>query len=120
MSPVEKAVYITLINWLDYQKIPGKSIKLPNAILNLAGPNHYIDNYPPDNLDKGSDFTELSAIGVSLEDTYGPRGGRGWLCAPVALPSPDALKILELLAGVADLAFVVLPLQSAAHRLSHL
>ena len=29
-----------------------------NAILNLAGLNHYIDNYPPDNLDKGFDFAE--------------------------------------------------------------
>ena len=48
-----------------------------NAILNLAGLNHYIENYPPDNLDKGFDFAELSAIGSSLEEMYGPRGGRG-------------------------------------------
>ena len=38
-----------------------------NAILNLAGMNNYIENYPPDNLDKGFDFAELSAIGSALE-----------------------------------------------------
>ncbi len=48
-----------------------------NAILNLANMSHYIDNYPPDNLEKGFDFAELSAIGVALEEMYGPRGGRG-------------------------------------------
>ena len=48
-----------------------------NAILNLAGMNNYIENYPPDNLDKGFDFAELSAIGSALEEMYGPRGGRG-------------------------------------------
>ena len=36
-----------------------------NAILNLGGLNNYIENYPPDNLDKGFDFAELSAIGIA-------------------------------------------------------
>jgi len=64
--------------------------------LNLGGLNNYIENYPPDNLDKGFDFTELSAIGVALEDMYGPRGGRGRLARLDALraaaplgPQPD-------------------------------
>jgi predicted hydrocarbon binding protein len=83
-----------------------------NAILNLAGLNHYIDNYPPDNLDKGFDFTELSAIGVALEDMYGPRGGRGLALRAGRATFSDALKNFGALAGVADLAFVVLPLQS--------
>jgi len=46
-----------------------------NAILNLAGVSHYVDSYPPDNLEKGFDFSELSAIGTALEEMYGPRGG---------------------------------------------
>ena len=48
-----------------------------NAILNLAGLTKYTDSYPADNLEKGFDFSELSSLGVALEEMYGPRGGRG-------------------------------------------
>ena len=83
-----------------------------NAILNLAGLNHYIENYPPDTLDKGFDFAELSAIGSSLEEMYGPRGGRGLALRAGRATFSDALRNFGALAGAADLAFVVLPLQS--------
>ena len=60
-----------------------------NAILNLAGLSHFIDNYPPDNLDKGEgiDFAEFTALQIALEEMYGPRGGAGWRSAPVGLLS---------------------------------
>jgi len=83
-----------------------------NAILNLAGLNEYIENSPPDNLDKGFDFSELSAIGTALEEMYGPRGGRGLALRAGRATFSDALRNFGALAGVADLAFVVLPLQS--------
>lgn len=74
--------------------------------------NYYIENYPPDNLDKGFDFAELSAIGSSLEEMYGPRGGRGLALRAGRATFSDALRNFGALAGAADLAFVVLPLQS--------
>ena len=39
-----------------------------NAILNLAGLSHYINNYPPDNLDKGTgiDFAEFGRFDRSI------------------------------------------------------
>ena len=74
-----------------------------NAILNLAGLNHYIENYPPDNLDKGFDFAELSAIGSSLEEMYGPRGGRGLALRAGRATFSDALRNFGALAGAADL-----------------
>jgi predicted hydrocarbon binding protein len=83
-----------------------------NAILNLAGTGHFVDNYPPDDLDKNFDFAELSAIGVALEEMYGPRGGRGLALRAGRATFSDALKNFGALAGVADLAFVVLPLHS--------
>ena len=83
-----------------------------NAILNLAGLNHYIENYPSDNLDKGFDFGELSAMGSALEEMYGPRGGRGLALRAGRATFSDALKNFGALAGAADLAFVVLPLQA--------
>ncbi|RME90222.1 MAG: 4-vinyl reductase [Anaerolineae bacterium] len=83
-----------------------------NAILNLAGLTQYIDNYPPDNLEKGFDFAELSAIGIALEEMYGPRGGRGLALRAGRATFADALKNFGALAGVGDLAFKVLPLQA--------
>ncbi len=53
-----------------------------NAILNLAGLSHLIDNYPPDNFDKEFDFADFSALNMALEEMYGPRGSRGWNCGP--------------------------------------
>ncbi len=78
MSPVQKTgLYYPnkfgLIIIKSLEEVMGRNGL--NAILNLAGLNNYIENYPPDNLDKGFDFAELSAVGVALEEMYGPRWG---------------------------------------------
>jgi predicted hydrocarbon binding protein len=115
MSPVAKAgLYYAnkfgLITIKSLEEVMGKNGL--NAILNLGGLTHYIESYPPDNLEKGFDFSELSAIGTALEVMYGPRGGRGLALRAGRATFSDALKNFGALAGVADLAFVVLPLQS--------
>ncbi len=83
-----------------------------NAILNLAGLNAYIDNYPQDNLEKQFDFADVSAINIALEEMYGPRGGRGLALRAGRATFADALRNFGALAGVGDLAFKVLPLQA--------
>ncbi|MCS6992881.1 MAG: 4-vinyl reductase [Anaerolineales bacterium] len=83
-----------------------------NAILNLAGLNNYIDNYPADNLEKTFDFADLSSINVALEEMYGPRGGRGLALRAGRATFADALRNFGALAGAGDLAFKVLPLQA--------
>ena len=115
MSPVQKSgLYYPnkfgLITIKSLEEVMGKNGL--NAILNLAGLNNYIDSYPPDNLDKGFDFAELSAICTALEEMYGPRGGRGLALRAGRATFSDALKNFGALAGVADLAFVVLPLHA--------
>ncbi len=115
MSPVQKSgLYYPnkfgLIILKSLEEVMGKNGL--NAILNLAGLNNYIENYPADNLDKGFDFAELSAIGTGLEEMYGPRGGRGLALRAGRATFSDALKNFGALAGVADLAFVVLPLHA--------
>jgi predicted hydrocarbon binding protein len=67
-----------------------------NAILNLAHLTNLIDNYPPDN----------------LEEMYGPRGGRGLALRAGRATFSDVLRNFGALAGVGDLAFRVLPLQT--------
>lgn len=83
-----------------------------NAILNLAGLSHYIDNPLPDNLEKGFDFAEIAAVNKALEEMYGPRGGRGLSLRLGRAMFSDGLKNFGALAGVGDLAFKVLPLQA--------
>ena len=83
-----------------------------NAILNLGGLSHYIENPLPDNLEKGFDFAEVAAVNMALEDMYGPRGGRGLSLRVGRAIFADGLRNFGALAGVGDLAFKVLPLQA--------
>lgn len=80
------------------------------AILNLANLPHLIDNLPPDNLERGFDFADFSAINGALEEMYGPRGGRGLALRAGRATFDDALRNFGALAGVGDIAFKVLPL----------
>lgn len=83
-----------------------------NAILNLAHLPHLIDNPPPDNLAKEFDFADFTAINMALEEMYGPRGGRGLALRAGRAAFDDALRNFGALAGVGDLAFKVLPMQT--------
>jgi predicted hydrocarbon binding protein len=93
-----------------YEEVMGKNGL--NAILNLAGLGNLIDNYPPDNLERQFDFADYTAIHIGLEDLYGPRGGRGLALRAGKSTFSDVLKDYGALAGVSDLAFKVLPLQT--------
>ena len=48
-----------------------------NALLNLVELREYIQNAPPDNLEREFNFSNISNINRGLEEIYGPRGGRG-------------------------------------------
>ncbi len=82
------------------------------AILNLAHLNELIDNPPPDNLEKAFDFADISALNMALEEMYGPRGGRALALRAGRAAFAEGLRNFGALAGVGDLAFKVLPLQS--------
>jgi hypothetical protein len=81
-----------------------------NAILNLAGLSHLIDNYPPANLKKEFDFADFSALMGALEEMYGPRGGRGLQLRAGRVGFIRGGTKMGALVGVGDLAFKVLPL----------
>ena len=109
MSPIQKAgLYYPnkfgLIIIKSLEEVMGKNGL--NAILNLAGLNNLVENYPADSLDKGFDFADLSSLGVALEEMYGPRGGRGLMLRAGRATFAEGLKNFGALAGVADLAFV--------------
>jgi hypothetical protein len=81
-----------------------------NAVLNMAKLSRLIDNYPPDSLEKGFDFAEMTALNQALEEMYGPRGGRGLALRGGRASFARGLQGFGALAGVGDLAFKVLPL----------
>lgn len=83
-----------------------------NAILNMAGLSHFIDNPPPDNMEKGFDFAHISALNQALEEMYGPRGGRGLQLRLGRVLFAQGLANFGALVGASDLAFRVLPLQA--------
>ena len=83
-----------------------------NAILNLAHLGELIEHSPPDNLGREFDFADVSAINQSLEEMYGPRGGRGLALRAGRATFADVLRNFGALAGAGDLAFRVLPLQT--------
>ncbi|MBC7249889.1 MAG: hypothetical protein H5T62_06340 [Anaerolineae bacterium] len=81
-----------------------------SAVLNLANLRHLVNRYPPNNLDLGFSFEEMSRINQALEDMYGPRGGRGLAIRAGRAGFKYALKDFGSLLGMADLAFRLLPL----------
>lgn len=81
-----------------------------NAILNLAGLSHLIDNYPPDDLKKEFEFADYSSLMGALEEMYGPRGGRGLQLRAGRVGFIRGVQKMAGMVGVSDLAFRVLPL----------
>ena len=83
-----------------------------NAILNLAGLSHLIDNYPPDDMKKEFEFADFSALMGALEEMYGPRGGRGLQLRAGRVGFTRGVQKMAGMVGVSDLAFRVLPLSA--------
>jgi len=83
-----------------------------HAVLRLANLEHYLDNLPPDNLEKQFDFGDIAALLNALEQMYGPRGGRGLAQRAGRALFANGLRQFGALAGAGDLAFKVLPLDT--------
>jgi predicted hydrocarbon binding protein len=101
---------IARISLLAFEEVMGKNGL--NAILNLANLPHLIDNYPPDNLEREFDFNDFSAINQALEQMYGSRGGRNLALRSGRAAFAGALRNFGALAGINDLAYKVLHLQT--------
>ncbi len=83
-----------------------------NAILNYAHLREYINQYPPDNLEKGFDFIDFSAMQHALTDMYGEKGGQTFLRRAGRSTFRACLCNQGALAGVGSDAFHNLPLQT--------
>ena len=83
-----------------------------NVILNLAGLSEFIDHYPPNNQDQDFPFQYVSRMLSAIEDYYGPHGGRGVALRIGRACFQYGLREYGPLAGLTDLAFRLLPLQT--------
>jgi predicted hydrocarbon binding protein len=81
------------------------------ALLNMAGMQHLIDNFPPANLVKEFDFADFAHLNEAMEMMYGPRGGRALALRAGRKAFDQGLKNLGAMVGVADRAFRLLPLR---------
>jgi bacteriochlorophyll 4-vinyl reductase len=80
-----------------------------NAVLNLAGLGRFINNYPPNNMEKKFSFANYAAVNQAIEDFYGVRGSKGLLlrCGKVTLS--HALAMYTAFAGIGNLGMRLMP-----------
>lgn len=83
-----------------------------NALLNLTDMRPFIQEPPPDDLERKFDFSYIANLNKGLDEIYGPRGGRGLALRGGRAILSRGLKQFGALAGVGDLAFKVLPLKT--------
>jgi predicted hydrocarbon binding protein len=81
-----------------------------NAVLNISRLGHYINNYPPNNLDLGFSFNDLSRILQALEQVYGVRGGQGLALRSGRACLKYGLREFGSMLGINELSFRLLPL----------
>ena len=81
-----------------------------NSVLNKAGLEKLIDNYPPDNLGREFDFVDFAQLNQALDETYGPRGGRVFALRGGKASVKAGLEAFGAAVGIGGLAMKVLPL----------
>lgn len=81
-----------------------------NAALNLASLNSLADHYPPARPEKTIPFETISALMESLEQSYGPRGGRGFALRVGRSCFKYGLREYSSLMGITEIGFRLLPL----------
>lgn len=79
------------------------------AVLNQAGLAAYIDSLPVNDLELKVPFSHLGQMQTSLEQLYGPRGGRGVALRVGRATFRHGLREFGPLVGVTDLTFRLKP-----------
>lgn len=83
-----------------------------DAILHLAELDDLIQNYPPSKAEKSFSFEKVSLLLGTLEQAYGPRGGRGLALRTGRASFKYGLKEYGTMLGLTEVAFRLLPLST--------
>lgn len=81
-----------------------------DAVLRLASLEQYIQNYPPARAEREFPFETVSLLQSTLEQTYGPRGGRGLALRVGRACFKYGLKEYGSMLGLTEMAFRLLSL----------
>ena len=81
-----------------------------NAVLRNASLEQYIQNYPPSRAEREFPFETISQLQIALEQTYGPRGGRGLALRVGRACFKYGLKEYGSMLGLTEMAFRLLSL----------
>lgn len=81
-----------------------------STLLGLADLKEFLDNPPPDTLDRQFDFAYISALNEALEQMYGARGGRGMALRIGRAAFAQGIKGFGVMKGLGAPAFRALPL----------
>lgn len=79
------------------------------AVLNLAHLQKYINNYPPNNVERGVTYRDYGQAQQAVEDFYGGRGARAMLTQIGRATFRYALEEQPAILGLAGLAMRMLP-----------
>lgn len=86
-----------------------------DALLHLASLESFIHNYPPARSERTFPFETVSQIQSTLEQAYGPRGGRGLALQIGRACFKYGLKEYGSMLGLTQMAFRMLPLSTKLH-----
>jgi len=81
-----------------------------DAVLHLAALEKYVQNYPPDDKERDFPFETVSLLQSTLEQAYGPRGGRGLALRVGRACFKYGLKEYGSMLGLTEMAFRLLSL----------
>lgn len=81
-----------------------------NAVLKLGSQADLIENYPLDNTELGFPFSAVSHLGETLEQVYGPHGGRGLSLRIGRACFNYGVRQYSAQLGLTEVAFRLLPL----------
>ena len=86
-----------------------------NALLRLASLESFIQDYPPAQAERAFPFETVSQLQNTLEQAYGPRGGRGLALRIGRVCFKYGLKEYGSMLGITEIAFRLLPLPVKQH-----
>lgn len=81
-----------------------------HAVLKLASLQSLLDNYPADNAERAFPFSQVSNLTETLEQLYGPHGGRGLALRIGRACFNYGVRQYGAQIGITEMAFRLLPL----------
>lgn len=86
-----------------------------DALLRLAPLENFVQNSPQVNAEHAFSFETVSLLQSTLEQAYGPRGGRGLALRVGRACFKHGLKEYGSMLGLTEIAFRLLPLSAKLH-----